>query len=229
MGNARRHPATPVVVLLSAAAVWAACGGGDQNANPPPQASASAAPPPATSPPEPPPSASASASAAPEPPKRAPRMAVSFQDAVAIEHTFGSDPAKIEIGEKEIATLRIPADAITQAANVTFKIDKQGKTTGVAVGKVYRIFAIRPPAEAFVEIPTGSDPFKLSMPAGGKKDANLAIGEVTKDAKGNDKIVWTIVAPTKIDDVTNTAHFELPAIKNVYLHVTTKAPTGDKK
>jgi len=64
------------------------------------------------------------------------------------------------------------------------------------------------------------------MPAGDKKDANLAIGEISTDDKGKPKIVWTVVAPVKIDDTTAAARFEIKALSDAYLHVTTKAVTA---
>jgi hypothetical protein len=64
------------------------------------------------------------------------------------------------------------------------------------------------------------------MPAGDKKDANLAIGEISTDDKGKPKIVWTVVAPVKIDDTTASARFELKTLSDAYLHITTKAVTA---
>jgi len=215
-------------LFLAALAIplaYLACGGDEKASTPPPQPSTP--PPVASHEPEPVASAtaSASASAAPEP-KKAGRMVVGFSDPLSVEHTFGQAPAKIEIGDKEIATLRIPEDAIHNAVNLTFRIEKQGKSTGTPVGKVYRVFSIRPPSQEPVDLVTNSDPFKFILPAGSKKDANLAIGDIGKDPKtGAEKITWKIIAPTKIDDVNNQATFEIGEIKNYLLHVTTKAPT----
>src|SRR5689334_12135084 len=94
----------------------AACGG-----DPPPPAEAPPAPTPAPAPaPEPAPSSSAapapSGSAAAEAPKstgsgRPPILKTSESE---ITDTFGSSPAaRLELGDKEIATLRIPENALS--------------------------------------------------------------------------------------------------------------------
>ena len=49
------------------------------------------------------------------------------------------------------------------------------------------------------------------------------------DAKtGKETVAWKVVAPKRIDDVTDTAVFELSELPDAYLHVTTKAATGAK-
>jgi hypothetical protein len=65
------------------------------------------------------------------------------------------------------------------------------------------------------------DPFILELPAGAKKDANLAIG--VDDDKG--RVKWTVVAPKRIDDARNVAVFELTTLPPAWFHVTAKAPT----
>lgn len=211
--------------LFSAPIAVAACGSDPPPAKEPPPATAqpsvTAAPEPtATAEPEPTATATASATA----PKGSGRPPIVKSADTEIADTFGTSPAaKLELGEAApFAVFRIPEGSLAQATNVHFKIEKTGKTTGPAVGKVYRMYAIIPPASASSKIDTNNgEPFVLALPAGNKKDANLAIGEV----KGA-KVEWTIVAPKKIDDATGTATFELPAIVDAYLHITTKAPSA---
>jgi hypothetical protein len=113
--------------------------------------------------------------------------------------------------------------------NITFKIDKKGKSLGSAIGKIYRISCIIAPSVNTTKIESSGPPFELAMPAGDKKDANLAIGEIVVDEGGKSKIQWSVVAPLKIDDATGTAHFELKSLPDAFLHVTTKAPTEPKQ
>jgi hypothetical protein len=178
------------------------------------------------------PTASATAEAATSPPRQSSgRPPVLKSDPEEVTDTFGSSPgAKIEIGEKEIAIFRIPENALTRGVNITFKLDNKGKTAGGQVGKIYRVTAIIPPASGPTNIDSAGPPFELALPAGSKKDANLAIGTFVTDDKGREKISWRIIAPVKIDDATGTAHFELPSISDAYLHITTKPPSdGGKK
>jgi hypothetical protein len=146
-------------------------------------------------------------------------------DAAEVSDTFGTNqPAKIELGEKDLAVLRIPSGALAHATNITFKLDPRGKSQPPMVGKLYRLLSVYPPSttpEPKVETNNG-EPFVLELPAGAKKEANLAIG--VEDDKG--KVKWTIVAPKRIDDVRNVAVFELTALPSAWLHVTTKAVTA---
>jgi hypothetical protein len=178
------------------------------------------------------PTAAPADSAAPAPdadagaPKKASsgRPPILKSDALEITDTFGSTPAaRLEIGDKELASLRIPENALDRGTNVTFKLDAKGKNGGGLVGKVYRITLIIPPSGTPTKITSGGDPFEIRLPAGNKKDANLAMGEITVDDKGKEKVVWTVVAPTKIDDATATAYFDVPSLGDQWIHVTTKA------
>jgi hypothetical protein len=145
-------------------------------------------------------------------------------DAKEITDTFGSPPAKLELGDKEIATLRLPEGALSKGTVITFKIDPRGKTTGGQIGKIYSLQAVVPPSTSPDQVPTSGPPFELELPAGSKKDANLAIG--IEDDKG--KIKWTIVAPKRIDDARNMAVFQLDTLPSAFLHVTSKPPTAAK-
>ena len=80
-----------------------------------------------------------------------------------------------------------------------------------------------PPSSTPEQIESYGPPFVLELPAGGKKDANLAIG--AEDDKGTVK--WTIVAPKRIDDARGMAVFHLDTLPSGFLHVTTK-PAGGK-
>jgi hypothetical protein len=67
-------------------------------------------------------------------------------------------------------------------------------------------------------------PFELQLPAGNKKDANLALGEI-----GGGRVTWKVIAPKKIDDVAGIAYFEITELNDHYVHVTTKAVTEPAK
>lgn len=225
--SSRPRPLANAVLAIGFAAL-AAC------APPPPPAPPPAkqeAPPPSVPPSvaESPPPASAAAPP-PEPestaaPKSRGGIPVLKMDSEEIVDTFGSAPAKLELGEQEKAILRIPENALTGGVNITFKIEKKGKAGGGLVGKIYRITPVIPPAGEPTKVDTAGAPFDLALPAGNKKDANLAIGVIATDDKGKEKIVWTVIAPLKIDDATATAHFEIPSLSDAFLHVTTRAVT----
>jgi hypothetical protein len=208
------------------ALLLAACGEPTPVAPPQPTQVPTAAPAPPPPPPPPAVTATATASAAPEapPPKqRSGRPAVMKSDSKEITDTFGTTPgAKLELGDKEIATLRIPEGSLRQATNITFKIDARGKAHGALSGKIYKLESLFPPGHDIeASVPADGDPFVLELPAGTKKNANLAVG--VADAKG--RVKWTVVAPKRIDDARNMAIFELTALPSGWLHVTTKPPT----
>lgn len=164
--------------------------------------------------------------AAPEMPKSSGQTPVLKSDPQEITDSFGSPPAKLELGETERVTLKIPENAFTSAVNLTFKIDKKGKSNGPPIGKIYRLTPVIPPEGEPARVDSAVGAFELTMPAGDRKDANLALGEVTTDENGKQKITWTVVAPVKIDDATATARFELKTLSDAYLHITTKAVTA---
>jgi len=219
-----------IVLAVALLPLAVACGGDPPVVAPPkPAPTPTAAPLPTAEPTAaveaPAPSAEADAGTAPKP--KSGRPPILKSDPVEITDTFGSTPAaKLEIGDKEIALLRIPEQALDHATNVTFKLEPKGKSSGAPVGKIYRITMIVPPSGTPAKITTSGEPFELRLPAGNKKDANLAIGEIVTDDKGKEKIVWSVIAPTKIDDATSTAFFELTTLSDNYLHVTAKPVSG---
>lgn len=226
IGSRRGSSLIGSCALSLAVALAAACGGDP----PPPPETPKPAPAPVAEPaPTAEPTAAPADTAAPEADGGAPKKTGSGRppilksDASEITDTFGSTPAaRLEIGDQELASLRIPENALDRGTNVTFKLDPKGKNGGALVGKVFRITMIVPPSGTPTKITSGSEPFELRLPAGNKKDANLAIGEITVDDKGKEKVVWTVQAPTKIDDATATAYFEVPALGDQWLHITTK-------
>lgn len=227
--------------LLGAAPLAAvACSDGTPNANPPPQPTAEATATPTaaataeptaapTAEPTAEPTGSAAASAAPTPDKTksSGRPPVLLQDAKSITDTFGFSPgAKLELGDKEIVTLRIPEGAFSQATNVTFALDTKCKTTGVVTGKLYKITPAIPPESKPVSVPSNTGaPFVLLMPGIKKRDLNLAIGTYTKDAKGNDTFSWKVLAPAKTDEATGMFEFHLDTLPDGCVHLTNKPPT----
>ncbi|HVY49871.1 MAG TPA: hypothetical protein VHB21_28445 [Minicystis sp.] len=228
--NRTLRPALAACALVS----FAACGG--EPAPPPapptppmPTAAAAAEPPP---PPTAEPSAapSASASAEPQKPMSSGRPPVIFTNATEVSETFGSSPpAKVEIGgDKDHAIFRIPENALHQGMNITFKLDTRGRSGGGQVGKIYRITPIIPPDAKPVNVETADAPFVIQLSNGGKKDLNLAIGALSTDDKGREKIVWTIVAPKQGDNGAGEAVFEVKTLGDEYVHLTTKPPAAGK-
>jgi hypothetical protein len=231
------RPTSPLLLLsVLGSLALLACGG----ETPPPEAPKPATPAPIataapTAAPEAPPApeASAAPAAQPEAPadnSRPPsgRPPILMSSAEEITNTFGMTPAaKLEIGDDSgRAVLRIPEYAFDRGVNVTFKLDKKGKSGGPVIGKIYRTQMQYAGQPNFITVTSSGPPFVLEMPAGSKKDANLAVGDIVQDEKtGRDKVTWTIQAPKRIDDVTNVAVFELTALGDFYLHVTTKKPT----
>ncbi len=227
--------ANRVPVGFCALVLLAACGGEPAPVAPPtpseapvvtpaPTASATAeATPPA-------PSSKPSASAAadmPAPAKQSSgRPIVLMADPIELTGTFGSSPgAKLELGDKEKITLKIPEFALsTRGTIITIKIDAKGKANGSLIGRIVHLTTLTPQGAPEPAASEGS-PFELQMPAGNKKDANLAVGTITVDDKGNEKITWKVYAPKRIDDVAGIAYFELTTLANSFLHVTAKAPS----
>jgi hypothetical protein len=225
---------------LCAIALVAACGGDPKPVDAPvtPTATPSAVPstpPPAASEvpsaaPTAAPSGSADANAPPKPSSG--RPAVLKSDSAEVTDTYGSSPgAKIIVGPgNAAATLKIPENALRTGTVITVKVDAKAKSTGVPIGKVFHITAFVPPANMPSNILTEGPPFELIMPAGTKKDANLAIGTIEVDDKGTEKIKWQIIAPKRIDDAAGLAYFDLNGFSDTILHVTAKPPTdGSKK
>ena len=220
--RARALPWQPLPIF---ALILAACGS-EPAASTAPQPSATPAAEPAPTPvAEPTPTAqptagaTAAAAAKPAPAQSSGRPSVLKSDPHEITDTFGSTPgSKLELGDKEIATLRLPEGGLHTATVLTFKIDAKAKSIGGQVGKVYRISAVVPPSSTPEPIESGGPPFVLELPAGAKKDANLAVG--VEDEKG--RVKWTIVAPKRIDDSRNVAVFELTTLPTGWVHVTTK-------
>jgi hypothetical protein len=180
-------------------------------------------PPPADTPEAAPTATASAAASAPPVPQGSGRPPVLKMDPTEISDTFGVSPgAKLELGsDPEKAVMRIPEGAFETGVNVTFKLDPKGKTTGILIGKVYHLTAVIPPSGTPVRIVTVGGPFELQLPAGNKKDANLAIGEI-----GGGRVTWKVIAPKKIDDVAGIAYFEITELYDHYLHVTTKAVTA---
>lgn len=198
-----------------------------------PSGTPAAEPPPSAEPePSAAPTASAKASGTPRPalttaplPEGCSRPPFVKSDEKEVTDTFGTSPcAKLQLGtEGDMAYFRIPENALSTGTNVTFKIDPKGKSTGVVIGKIYHLQSVIPPSGEPEKVVSAGPSFELQLPAGAKKDANLAIGQI-----GGGKITWKIIAPIKIDDVTNLATYLLPEIGDLYLHVTTKAVTPEK-
>ena len=226
--------ATCVPVGFCALVLLAACGGEPAPVAPPAPTEAPAVTPAptasATAEATPAPSAKPSATAAtdmPAPVKQSSgRPIVLMADSKELTGTFGSSPgAKLELGDKEKITLRIPEFALsTRGTIITIKIDPKGKANGSLIGKILRVTTFAPAGAAEPAASEGP-PFELQMPAGNKKDANLAVGTVAVDDKGNEKITWKVTAPKRIDDVAGIAYFELMTLGDSFIHVTAKAPS----
>lgn len=138
-----------------------------------------------------------------------------------------SPGAKFELGDDTgRAIFRIREGALSSAHVFTFKVDPKAKTTGVPVGKTYSLLVQIENSSETPKLDTVDKPFEFTFPTAGKKGVNLAIGEITVDPKGNEKITWSIVAPEKVDDSMNTAFFKLPSVGRFIMHLTLKAVTA---
>ena len=154
------------------------------------------------------------------------RTAVLMSDAAELNGSFGSGQgAKLELGDKEKMTLKIPENAFSKGVVLNFKIDSKGKAGGGLIGKILHLTLSVPPETTPATVTTEGEPFELQMPAGTKKDANLAIGTISVDDKGREKITWKIISPKRIDDAIGVAYFDLPSLSESFLHITTKAPS----
>ena len=219
------------------AVVAAACGGEPTpppaKPEPPPAATPAPTPTETAAPEAPPPEPTATADAGPPPPPKAAeeRPPVLMSSESELQSIFTTSPgAKLELGDDAgRAVFRIREGSLPSPHIITFKVEPKGKSTGVPIGKIYRMLVQIENSAALPTVESLDKPFELSFPAGNKKDANLAIGEVKVDDKGREKITWTIVAPERIDDATATAHFKIKAIGNYFLHVTAKPPTEAPK
>jgi hypothetical protein len=221
--------------MLAALAI-AACGGGEAPppATPEPAAKASPSPEPTAEPEAPTPASTttAKADAPPQPEQSVEGPPLLMSNEKELQAAFTTRPgAKLELGDDKggRALFRIREGSLPSAYVITFKIDPKGKSTGVPIGRTYRMLVQVENSSDLPRVETSDKPFELTLPAGNKKDANLAIGEVTTDDKGREKITWTVVAPEKIDDATGMALFKIKAIGNYWLHVTAKPPTEPAK
>jgi hypothetical protein len=231
--------ATRAPVGFCALVLLAACGGEPAPVTPPapteapavvpaPTASATAeaTPPAPSAAPSAAPSGSAAVNTPAAPKPSSGRPAVLMSDSAELTGTFGSSPgAKLELGDKDKMTLKIPENALGRGTVITFKIDAKGKANGGLIGKILHLTAFVPPGTEPATVTSEGPPFELQMPAGTKKDANLAVGAITTDDKGREKITWKVFSPKRIDDAAGIAYFELPTLTESFLHVTTKAPT----
>lgn len=217
---------------LSALTATVAVGCGGDSAKQPAKSEVTKAPPPPPPPPpvdEPPPATSASAATPPPPPpSSSERPPVLMSDEKELRAPVSMSPgAKFELGDDTgRAIFRIREGALSSAHIFTFKVDPKAKSTGVPVGKTYRLIVQVENSQELPKLDTVDKPFEFTFPTAGKKEANLAIGEITTDAKGVEKITWTIVAPEKVDESMNTAFFKVQAVGNYVLHMTLKAPTA---
>ncbi len=206
-----------------------ACGGEPPPppAPPTPPAPVAAAPPPSA---EPAPTAAPSADAEASKPTSSGRPPVIFSNATELTETFGSSPgAKVEIGgDKDRAVFRIPENALHVSHNIGFKLDTKGKSGGGQVGKIYHVIPNIPPNPTPVVIESPDTPFTIGLYNGGRKDLNLAVGRITTDDKGHDKIVWTVYAAKTPDDGAGLTLFEVPSLGDEYVHLTSKAPDAKK-
>lgn len=222
-------------LALSALFTTVAVGCGGESAKPPPNKpevkAEATTPPPAASEETPPPPPATSASAAtppPPPPSSSERPPVLMSDEKELRAPVAMSPgAKFEIGDDSgRAIFRIREGALSSAHVFTFKLDPKAKTTGIPVGKTYRLLVQVENSSETPKLDTVDKPFEFTFPTAGKKEANLAIGEITVDSKGIEKTTWTIIAPEKVDESTNTAFFKIPAVGHFIMHMTLKAPTA---
>jgi len=142
-----------------------------------------------------------------------------------ITDTFGATPAAKLVLKSEGGWFRIPEHALTDGVLITFMLDKKpAKKAKGGVGSVYRLNAQVPPAEESRTTTSRGPAFELRLPTVKVASPNLAIGEVKKDDKGKETIVWKVIAPKKTEE--GFATFEISEFTNPLLQVTSDAPGG---
>ncbi len=225
----KRYPLAAMFVV--AAAVAGACASSTPTQTEP-TAEATAVPEPtATAEPTSEPVASATASATvdappastlPPPSGRPPLM---FEKTDKITETFGATPAAKLVLKAEGAWMRIPEYALGEGLLITFMLDKKApKKAKGGAGSVYRLNAQVPPAEDSRPVTSKGPAFELRLPTAKVATPNLAIGEMKKDDKGKDTLVWKVVAPKKTEE--GFATFEITEFTNPILQITSEAPSG---
>lgn len=227
--------ASPLVLFLIAA-----CGGTTPptTTTPEPKPSATAKEEPK---PEPIASASASAAASAAAPETPPvkkggsgRPQAIYND-VTEPQTVGLDGAVFRTPDG--AELRIPGGALDGARNILFTVDKKGKGTTGALGKLFMIKIQMPDTQfrmgeetASAPVTSNGDPFTIKLPLPqGKDAAALAIETVAPDPKTKkNKSTWQVVAQTKVEtaDTGNKAVYEVKVLPDGHVHLTSQTPTA---
>ncbi len=226
----RLHKLSPLLLgsLVAGLFAFAACASeAPQATTPATTATSSAAPPPAseTAPPEPAASTAAPAASSAAPPPKKPAIMNVIKGAKEASGLVPLSGSKVEVGETELATLKILDGALSKAQSVTLKLDPKGKAHGQVAGSLYRITVAELDGTP-ATVSTAGDAFVLTLPTGGKKDLNLAIGETVTE-KGKQKLVWRVVAPKSVDEAAKTATFELTSLSDLGIHLTAKEPTKE--
>jgi hypothetical protein len=227
----RLHKLSPLLLgsLVAGLFAFAACASeAPQATTPATTATSSTAPPPAseTAPPEPAASSAAPAASSAAPPPKKPALLNVIKGAKEASGNVPSDgTTKVEVGETELATLKILDGALSKPKLVTLKLDPKGKAHGQVAGSLYRVSMTEPDGTP-TTVSTAGEPFVLTLSTGGKKDLNLAIGETVTE-KGKQKLVWRVVAPKSVDEAAKTATFELTSLSDLGIHLTAKEPTKE--
>ena len=226
-----KHSARDVFALLGAGALaalaLAACAS-SSTPQPEPEvtASATAEPPPVTTTePTAAPTTEPTATAAPQPTGRQPsgRPPMTSEGKEKVSGTFGQTPAAKLTITSDSSVFRIPEYALGDGVLITFMVDKKPpKKAKGGSGNVWRLTAQRPPAEETSAVSANEGKFTVRLPIGKAAPANLALGEIGKDDKGKDTIVWKVVAPTKTED--GFATYELTDFGNTLLQITSDPP-----
>lgn len=133
-----------------------------------------------------------------------------LRDARLIEASVDYTGAVLIIGE---ARLIFPENAVGKGTVVHFGLGTQ-KGPG-RLGKSY---------EFAPELSSAGDPFVLELPLPrGRESANFAISR-TEAKGGNERLVWDVVAATRIDEERRMAVLELSELRECWVHLTTQSP-----
>lgn len=167
----------------------------------------------------------ATATAEPQPtghkPSGRPPMTAEGKEKVA--GTFGQTPAVKLTITSDSSVFRIPEYALGDGVLITFMIDKKPpKKAKGGTGTTWRLTAQYPPAEETATVTAHEGKFSVRLPTGKVATPNLAIGEIGKDPKGKEAVVWKVVAPTKTEE--GFATYELGELGNTLLQITSEPP-----
>lgn len=138
------------------------------------------------------------------------RPSLKLRDPKVIETSVDYTGAVLIVGEAELV---FPEDAVAKGTVVHFGVG--GQKGPSRVGLTYEFTpAMRSIGAPFI--------LELPLPKGTER-ANFALSR-TETTDGNEKLVWDVVAATRIDTERGLAVLELRELRDGWMHLTSDAP-----